>query len=135
MGSAAIQLFEVQATIDANGTIHYIPEPPFNVTERLALFVLTLQPGIGVTDLVFATTPFIWTSGTDLRPRTAPVAVQVTRESDRAATIMDFNVSESEMHFLPVIWLMIQTPSGGSWRYFLPTDPTIINHRDPPTPR
>jgi hypothetical protein len=131
--TAAVQLVEIYLTVNSDGTVHYEPGKEITITERLALVVFNLIPGSGVTDLSFADTPFLWIEGTDGHPRTEPSAVEITRESARVATILIVNVRESLMHVLPVLYVMFETTSGGSWKYVIPGDPTIIN-KDVPEP-
>jgi hypothetical protein len=130
--NAEIQYHEIQISVAANGDIAYLPNQKVRVTRRLALITFRLQPEPGVT-ASFASDPFIWiVDREEGTPRLAPPAVQVTRESDRVATILDLNVSEGRLHFLPVIYVYIENARGeGSWSYIVPTDPTIINREDP----
>jgi hypothetical protein len=129
--STPVQLVEITVVVNADGTVQYQPNKEISIVERLALIVFTLQASPEVTDAVFASTPFVWINEVTGQPRTMPAAVTVTRESDRVSTIFDLNVSESQMHLLPVVYLSVQNGNGGNWRYAIPTDPTIINREDP----
>jgi hypothetical protein len=130
--NAEIQYHEIDMIVAANGDVSYRPTQKVRVTRRLALIVFRIQPEQGVTAR-FATEPFIWiVDREEGTPRLPPPAVQVTRESDSVATILDLNVSEGRLHCLPVIHVYVENAKGeGSWSYVVPTDPTIINKEDP----